>query len=506
MSTVVHSANFSAFKTIIALDMDYFYCQVELRKRPDIDRNRPVGAFQRNLVVTCNYPARAAGVKKLMLVKDAIACSEIISLIKDTFGVVAVENLGLDEFFIDVTKILCDREEEYSCETSIKGFCWPVEERDSCICFEKEEAKPFVAASHLCFEIRETIKSKLQLTCSGGLSNSKLLSKLAASIHKPDEQTVILPQCVESYLSNLNLRKLPGIGSATYQSLVDHFLVSTCEQLRCIPVERLVEVFGSRLGIRLFNICRGIDEESVHDTSLVKSISCEERFSKTERWSEVERYLGIVVERLLDRLVEHATVFAGRYGRLLIISYLRSSSTRRESISCNVPFDVIRLCTLCNSIKSPSNDYCDKFSNLRRSALKQLEGRCFDLLRERLGSDFVVCLVSVGVGNFVTLNDEEPTSRPNSIVSFFQRRAPNSTCSYKVSEASSPEAIKCCICDALLNANMSNEDINRHIDKCLSMKSFNINKTQNALDGFIKSRKRKASSSSSYPLDGTETS
>ncbi|GJQ13274.1 hypothetical protein GpartN1_g5065.t1 [Galdieria partita] len=522
MAALVHSGHCSTVRSIIALDVDYFYCQVELRKRPNIDRNHPVAAFQRNLVVTCNYPARAAGVKKLMLVKDArdvcpglilldasdlqdyrVACSEIICLLKDMLGGAAVENLGLDEFFIDVTEIVCRRKEYYSCTTSFKGYCWPSKDCDSYNLLENEELRNFVVASHLCLEIREAIKSKLQLTCSGGISNSKLLSKLAAGLHKPDEQTIILPHLVESYLNNLDLRKLPGIGSVTYQSLVDHFCVSTCEQLRFVPVERLVEAFGKRTGIRLYHICRGIDEESVRDTSLVKSISCEERFAKTECWSEILRYLRIVVERLLDRLVEHARVSSGRYGRLLVVTYLKTLSTKRESISCNVPFDVIRLCSLCNSLKSSSSECFEKFSNLYRSTLKQLENRCIQLLRIRLGSDFSLCLVSVGVKNFVTLKEVDQTSHPNSIISLIQRSEAKSTFSSVVGQTSSREPMKCCICNAFLNMEMSNEDINRHIDKCLCMESHDKSMNKNVLDGFIKSKKPKVSLTSSQCSIGT---
>jgi hypothetical protein len=99
-------------------------------------------------------------------------------------------------------------------------------------------------------------------------------------------------------------------------------------------------------------MCRGIDEEEVHDTSMVKSISCEERLTKVNGWSDVEGYLLIVLERLLDRIVEHATTYPGRYARSLFVAYLKSSSSKREVILCRVPFDVIRLCKMCNPLKT----------------------------------------------------------------------------------------------------------------------------------------------------------
>lgn len=501
--------DFTTRRCIIALDMDYFYCQVALRKRSDIDRNCPVGAFQRNLVVTCNYPARAAGVKKLMSVDAAyrvcpelilldasdlkdfrIACSEIISLLKEILGGIAVENLGLDEFFIDVTEKVRDKGGLNPSETVLKGYCWPFEHCDSPNCLDSEECREFVVASHLCHEIRESINCNLHLTCSGGISCSKVLSKLAASLHKPNEQTVILPHDVPQYLSKLNLSELPGIGPVTYQSLLDRFSVSTCEQLRWLPIDRLSEAFGSRMAVRLFKLCRGMDEEPVHDTSLVKSISCEERFSNAKGQLDVEHYVGIVVERLLDRIVEHATVHSGRYPRTLVVTYLKTSGTKRETISCNVPFDLIRLCTLCNQVRLSSNDYCDKFSTLRNAVLIRLKHHCFNLLQDRLDSNISILVINVGVKNFVNPKGEEQSFCRNTIVSLLQDKS-NSIDKENVSQSSSQEPMKCFICGALLNWEMSNENINRHIDKCLSMGTSEKESTKCGLDTFIKHKKRK---------------
>jgi len=494
---------------VIALDMDYFYCQVELRKRPDVNKNLPVGAFQRNLVVTCNYPARAAGVKKLMLVQDAykvchdlilfdasdlkdyrIACSEIICLLKEKLGGIPVENLGLDEFFIDVSEIIRNRTEKISPESRVIGYCWPLEQRDALICLENDETRDFVVASQLCREIREEIRSKLHLTCSGGISNSKMLSKLAASLHKPDEQTIVFPHRAESFLSKLSLRKLPGIGSITYQNLIDHFSVSTCEQLRCISVEKLSERFGSRLGVRLFNMCRGIDEEEVHDTSMVKSISCEERLTKVNGWSDVERYLLIVLERLLDRIVEHATIYPGRYARSLFVAYLKSSGSKREIISSSVPFDLIRLCKMCNTLRTWSSEHSIRFSDLRRLALEQLCNCCRNLLQSRLGIYASLCLISVGVKNFITVKEEDQCLATNSIVSMFRRKVDSNHSTV------SSVPVKCCICDAFLGIDTSNEDINRHIDKCLGMKNSEHISRSHGLDAFIRSKKPKHAFSS----------
>ena len=54
----------------MALDLDCFYAQVVMVARPSL-REQPLGITQKYLVVTCNYPARRAGVGKLMGITEA---------------------------------------------------------------------------------------------------------------------------------------------------------------------------------------------------------------------------------------------------------------------------------------------------------------------------------------------------------------------------------------------------------------------------------------------------
>lgn len=107
---------------IIHIDIDCFYAQVEEIRDPTL-RDKPVGIQQKNIVVTCNYVARTYGVKKLMLLTDALRLCPDLVLVKGedltpyrqmsnkihavllTFTHL-VEKLGLDENFLDVTSIV----------------------------------------------------------------------------------------------------------------------------------------------------------------------------------------------------------------------------------------------------------------------------------------------------------------------------------------------------------------------------------------------------------------
>ena len=65
-------------RTIIHIDIDCFYAQVEMVADPTLV-DRPLGIQQKNIVVTCNYVARTRGVGKCMYVKEAVSlCPDLV--------------------------------------------------------------------------------------------------------------------------------------------------------------------------------------------------------------------------------------------------------------------------------------------------------------------------------------------------------------------------------------------------------------------------------------------
>ncbi|KAI9029505.1 hypothetical protein DFJ74DRAFT_488963 [Hyaloraphidium curvatum] len=66
-------------RLILAIDLDYFYAACEIIADPTLTRDMPVGVQQKQIIVTCNYPARERGVKKLQLLKDSLAaCPDLV--------------------------------------------------------------------------------------------------------------------------------------------------------------------------------------------------------------------------------------------------------------------------------------------------------------------------------------------------------------------------------------------------------------------------------------------
>ena len=117
---------FGHSRTIIHVDIDCFYAQVEMIRRPEL-RHVPLGIQQKHIVVTCNYVARERGVKKLVFVSDAkkkcpdlvLVNGEDLTVYREFSGKVhsllarqftpLVERLGMDENFLDVTELVSSR-------------------------------------------------------------------------------------------------------------------------------------------------------------------------------------------------------------------------------------------------------------------------------------------------------------------------------------------------------------------------------------------------------------
>ena len=129
-------------RTIIQIDIDCFYAQVEMIRYPAY-RELPLGVQQKSIVVTCNYVARKRGLKKLMLISEARKkcpdlvlvngedlshyrefSSRVTSLLVERFTP-HVERLGLDENFLDVSELVTSRLKKLDSENLvISGYLY----------------------------------------------------------------------------------------------------------------------------------------------------------------------------------------------------------------------------------------------------------------------------------------------------------------------------------------------------------------------------------------------
>ena len=129
---------------------------------------------------------------------------------------------------------------------------------------QKKTEGDFNKASHLAQQIKNSVRDKIKLTCSIGISPNKLISKIASDYKKPDGLTVVSPERVENFLDELKIRAIPGIGKKTEEKFVEMKFEKIAD-VKSLDVFSLNQQFGRKTGTYIYNAVRGIDDEPVKE-------------------------------------------------------------------------------------------------------------------------------------------------------------------------------------------------------------------------------------------------
>lgn len=264
---------------VLHLDVDAFYCQCEELRNPDL-ATRPFAIGQKHIIVTCNYSARAEGVRKLMLRTEAKkACPELAILegsdlepyrrdsrrVYSSFRA-AVASLpggaansakkgGMDEMYADISKAV-SLQQDRSCrgkdDFGMDGdnvFVYGegastrvsiVEDQSGATTHFSASSTPTrlqrnghwdidatrdictkrlaIAAKFAC-DIQRKVKVESGFKACVGVSVSPMLAKLASELRKPNSINMLYPWRAREIISGMPLRKIPGLGSNTFRSL-----------------------------------------------------------------------------------------------------------------------------------------------------------------------------------------------------------------------------------------------------------------------------------------------
>jgi DNA polymerase IV (DinB-like DNA polymerase) len=243
-------------RVVFHIDFDYFYAQCEETRSPEL-RSKPVCVCvfsdrggDSGAIATANYTARKYGVKsgipiafakkRLQERSDAVflpvdfdfyseMSEKAMEIMKENADI--FEYVGRDEAYLDVT--------------------------------ERVEAN-FEKAFHLAQQIKNSIRDKIKLSCSVGISSNKLISKIASDFQKPDGLTLVSPNTTEVFLEQLKIRKIPGIGKKTEERFLEMKL-ETIQDLKKVDIFTLNKEFGRKTGAYIYNAVRGIDNDPVKE-------------------------------------------------------------------------------------------------------------------------------------------------------------------------------------------------------------------------------------------------
>jgi DNA polymerase-4 len=284
--------------TVLHVDMDAFYASASLISRPEL-RGKPViigGAGGRSVVLSATYEARAFGVASAMpmararrLCPQAIVVgpdhrryAAISDAIMATFATITehVEPLSLDEAFLDVAGAL----------------------------------RRLGSPTHIAEQLRDTIADEQGITCSVGVASTKFVAKLASTLAKPDGLIVVPRDETVSFLHQLPVGAIWGVGDKTEEHL--HRLgLRTVADLAHTPLETLQRALGDVSGRNLHDLAWGRDPRPVVPERREKSIGADETFAH-----DIDDPVRIHREllRLSDRTAARARS-AGMTGRTVSI-------------------------------------------------------------------------------------------------------------------------------------------------------------------------------------------
>ena len=250
-------------RKIIHIDLDAFYTSVEQRDNPQLlELPVVVGGRpeSRGVVAAASYQARRFGIHSAMPMRTALRlCPQLVILplrmevyrqlstqIRQIFFWYThlVEPVALDECYLDVT----------------------------------DNLQSIPTATQMAMAIKQQIQEQMQLTASAGVAGNKFLAKIASDMKKPDGLTVIKPHQVEAVLQHLPVNKMWGVGPVTNKQL-QQIQIQTIGQLRQLSLAELSRQWG-KLGVRLYHLARGQDDQAVDPSDDRKSVSRETTFAE----------------------------------------------------------------------------------------------------------------------------------------------------------------------------------------------------------------------------------
>ncbi len=250
-------------RRILHIDMDAFYASVEQRDKPAL-RGKPVAVggdpSNRGVVAAASYEARAFGVRSAIPMSRAVRLCPSLIIVRPDFTkyravsqevfalfravTPLVEPLSLDEAYLDVTE-----------NTWGLGLGREVARR-----------------------LKDQIREKTGLTASAGVAPNKFLAKIASAWKKPDGLTVIAPERVESFLQQLPVDALWGVGPVTATRLRERGIERLVD-VRTADPAILREAVGSQTDW-LRQLAEGIDDRAVVPNRAAKSCGSENTFSQ----------------------------------------------------------------------------------------------------------------------------------------------------------------------------------------------------------------------------------
>ncbi|KAH9845914.1 Deoxycytidyl transferase [Teratosphaeria destructans] len=291
---------------IMHVDFDSFFAAISLKKFPQF-KDKPAavahGGGSGSEIASCNYPARAFGVKNGMWMKraqdlcpdlkilpyDFPAYEEASRMFYDaimaTGGI--VQSVSIDEALIDISA-MCFAESGTDGVRRYEGAVY------------REQKKADDIAQHL----RDEVLAKTGCNVSVGVGGNILLAKVALRKAKPAGQYQLKPEEVLDFIGKLEVTSLPGVAWSIGGKL-EEIGIKLVKDIREASKEKLINTLGPKTGEKLWDYARGIDRTEVGDQVIRKSVSAEVNWGvRFENQEQVDEFMHGLCGELHKRLMK----------------------------------------------------------------------------------------------------------------------------------------------------------------------------------------------------------
>lgn len=292
------STSSSKERILVHCDLDAFFAAVEILhhdldpEKPLIIGSDPQGGRGRGIVSTCNYAARAFGIRSAMPVSEAWrrcpghpfgpghyirgsrglytrASRQVMQILKEPAEY--FEKASIDEAYLDITE-------------QVNGD-WDL-------------------AYALCRTLQDRIEKEVGLTASFGIAPTRILAKMSSEVNKPKGIFRILPDEIGDFFEGRSLREVPGIGPKRATQLAEWGFV-TVDEASVLGELALGRMAGERFAAWLMQVVDGTTSSEVSQLRSRKSIGKERTFSSDQTDHEaVLEVLRSLTERVLKRSKE----------------------------------------------------------------------------------------------------------------------------------------------------------------------------------------------------------
>ncbi|TXK74780.1 DNA polymerase IV [Mesonia sp. HuA40] len=248
-------------QAILHLDLDTFFVSVERLLDSQL-QHKPIlvgGLGDRGVVAACSYETRSYGIhsgmsmqvarklcpQAIVIKGNASTYTQYSHLVTEIIRaeVPAFEKASVDEFYVDLTGM--DR---------------------------------FFGTQQFAFDLRKKIIAESGLPISVGLSQNKVVSKIATGEAKPNNERYIPQGTEKHFLAPLSTRKIPMVGQKTYTKLVQMGIqrIQTLQEMPLAVIEQVLGKNGKTIWLR----AQGIDNSPIIPYHERKSISMERTFNR----------------------------------------------------------------------------------------------------------------------------------------------------------------------------------------------------------------------------------